>query len=252
VSELPGLEGSEGSVLCLGDSVTAGVGLGKGQSWPERLGRSLRRQRVEVARHAAPGARIAWAAEEGVPLVQQLPPGSIVLVMLGHNDQVRFEPGAGQRLRRHQFEDLGQSTSGWRGPRIWRLLRWASHDERPAMAGIQHLRAAFEQALDPLVEATEARDAQLWLMTYLIPGAPPESLPRDEASILEDVQAGQATVNALIRAEAGRRGLGLIDLEAIVPVGAEWNTEQWLDHIHPSATLTVEIAEAVEATLLRE
>ncbi len=252
VSDLPGLTEARGSVLCLGDSVTAGVGLGKGQSWPERLGRSLRKRRIEVARHAAPGARVAWAEEEGVPRVQQLPEGSIVLVMLGHNDQVQFEPGAGQRLRRRQFEDLGRSTSGWRGPRLLRLLRWATRDERPALAGIEHLQAAFDRALDPLVEVTQARETQLWLLTYLIPGAAPSSLPSEEAAVIEDVRAGQAVVNAVIRAQAARRGLGLIDLEAEVPVGAEWNTEQWLDHIHPSATLTVEMAEAIEATLLPE
>ena len=54
-------------ILCLGDSVTAGVGLGVGQSWPERLEKRLSTRRIPVVRHAVPGARIAFAVLRPMP-----------------------------------------------------------------------------------------------------------------------------------------------------------------------------------------
>ncbi len=202
-------------------------------------------------RDAAPGAGISWMSEHAVPTVTASSDGvPRVLVMLGHNDQVRFEPGAGRKLRAHRFEELGDPHQGWKGPRLFRLLRWASHDERPAIAGIDVLDAAFDEHLPPLIEAVTAQGGEVVLMTYLVPGAPPAELPPDEAALLEDVQAAQSTVNAVIRSQATRRRLGLIDLEAMVPVGDSWNTTQWLDHIHPSEVLTRDMAESIESTLI--
>ena len=230
-------------VLCLGDSVTAGVGLGIGQSWPERLEDALD---VPVARHAIPGARIAFAAEEGAAWLDEVPAGSrpTVLVMLGHNDEVRFEPGSGDRLRKHRFEELGTTTSGWRGPRLFRLLRWATTDGSVDRAGADWLREAWATHLPVLVDAVEALGGEVVLMTYLVPGTP-EVLEADAAALVDEVRLGQAVVNASIRHAARDQGLGLIDLEAGVPVGEAWNTEEWLDHIHPSAALTRRMADEV-------
>ena len=234
-------------LLCLGDSVTAGVGLGVGQSWPERLEEHLD---VPVLRHAVPGAKIAFAAEEGVGLLEEVPEEAtpLVLVMLGHNDEVRFEPGAGNRLRKHRFEELGDPTSGWRGPRLLRLLRWASTEGAVERAGADWLRAACDTHLPPLSEAVEARGGEVVLLTSLVPGAP-DALEPEAAALVEEVRSGQAVVNASIRHAAREHQVGLVDLEALVPVGAEWNTEQWLDHIHPSERLTPAMAEAVAEAL---
>ena len=240
-------------VLCVGDSVTAGTGLGRGQSWPERLQKSLEPHGIPVVREAAPGAGLAWASEHAVPAIEASQDGvPLVLVMLGHNDQVRFEPGAGRALRAHRFEELGDPHQGWKGPRLFRFLRWGVQDGVPGVAGIEHLRAVFAAHLPPLIEAAETRGGRVTLVTYLIPGPPPAELDEDAAELLVDVRAAQATVNALLRTEALDRGLGLIDLEHDVPVGATWNTEQWLDHIHPSEHLTRDMGDHIEHILIPE
>lgn len=239
-------------VLCIGDSVTAGVGLGAGQSWPERLEERLSARGVPVLRRAVPGARIPFLSNEALESLEELPSDAtpVVLVLLGHNDEVRIEPGAGTLLRKNRFEQRGESTSGWKGPRILRLVRWAGSDGSIERAGADWLREAWALHLPPLVEAVEARGGEVLLLSYLVPGTP-TVLSEDEAAVVDEVRSAQAVVNASIRHAARGQGLGLIDLEALIEVGDEWNSDQWIDHIHPDVPLTIEIAAAVESAISR-
>ncbi|MHC4470514.1 MAG: SGNH/GDSL hydrolase family protein, partial [Planctomycetota bacterium] len=72
----PPLEKEPGElrVLCLGDSVTFGLGLRDGEPWPDRLAKALRRslapsgKRVRVVNGAVPG----WSSVQGMRLLDEM------------------------------------------------------------------------------------------------------------------------------------------------------------------------------------
>jgi acyl-CoA thioesterase-1 len=86
-AHVPNLDSPGRTIVCLGDSITAGVGAGAGESYPERLAARLG---VPVVNAGVPGdtASAGLARLEGV--LRQEP--WLVIVELGGNDLLRQVP----------------------------------------------------------------------------------------------------------------------------------------------------------------
>ena len=244
-------------VVCVGDSVTAGVGIAPGQSWPDHLSLQLLRRGTPLLREATPGAGVVEATQRARALLAELPPTSrpIVLVMIGHNDALRWEPGARQGFeayRRTAGEGAAvQRRQPWRGPRLLRILRWglgAARAQGPQVA-VEGLLARMAQELSGLSDDVIAHQGRLFLLTYLVPGPPPAGLDPALAGVVQASRLAQAEVNASLRHAAAVLPSGLIDLERTVPVGAQWDVQEFVDHIHLSATTSARAAAAVLAAL---
>ncbi|MFT5682571.1 MAG: hypothetical protein ACI8RZ_003493 [Myxococcota bacterium] len=249
-------EGAAGTVVCVGDSVTAGVGVPAGQSWPDHLSLNLARHNIAVIRSATPGAQVRDGLTQATELVETLPDDArpVVLVMLGHNDALRWEPGARRGFERHRREAVAgeaTETAPWQ-PRIVRVLRWvwtAASDEGPSIR--DDALASLPSALAPLRVATEARGGQVVLMTYLVPGHPPDGLDPALSGVIASARLAQAGVNASIRRTAADEALALIDLEDSVAVGAVWDLADFVDHIHLSSDSNARVADVVHRRLKR-
>jgi len=242
VPDLPVTDGSV--ILCVGDSVTAGVGVPVGQSWSEHLGLSMRRHQVPVLREAVPGAGVDFAAGAPLDALAGLGDGvaPTVLVMLGHNDMVRWAPGARSQFNRlrNQGGALGGEAARWQGPRLLRAARWvwlAASRSAPAVAQVEEgaLAGRMVATYAPLRDAAAARGGRLVLLTYLVPGAPPEGLDPSVAEIVSASRGAQRSVNRAIRTAGGELGVDVFDLERSVDTGEVWSLSAFVDHIHPTA-----------------
>jgi len=101
--ELPGArEPGELRVLCLGDSITFGLGLRDGETWPEQTGRALRRARpgrkIRVINAGVPG----WSSVQGMRALARLESlkPDVVVFWFGINDAkpMRDFPDSAQRM----------------------------------------------------------------------------------------------------------------------------------------------------------
>lgn len=99
-----------GSILVLGDSLSAGYGLGQGQSWPSLLDQRLREQRLDYSvvnasisgdTTAGGRSRIGAALEKAKP--------SIVIIALGANDGLRGLPVAAMRDNLHAMIEAARA-----------------------------------------------------------------------------------------------------------------------------------------------
>jgi lysophospholipase L1-like esterase len=242
--------GAAGTVVCVGDSVTAGVGVPAGQAWPDHLSLNLARHGVSVLRAATPGAQVRDGVAQATQLVAALPEDArpVVLVMLGHNDALRWDPGARRGFERHRREaEPGDSSieASWQ-PRIVRVARWvwtALADTGPSVR--DDALAALSASLEPLQAAAADRGGQVVLMTYLVPGQPPDGLDPALSEVITAARRAQAGVNAAIRRTAADNGLALIDLEDAVAVGTVWDVADFVDHIHLSSDSSVRVADVV-------
>ncbi|MDG1478638.1 MAG: GDSL-type esterase/lipase family protein [Myxococcota bacterium] len=249
-------EETAGTVVCVGDSVTAGVGVPAGQAWPDHLSLNLARHDVSVLRAATPGAQVRDGIAQATQLVTALPEDArpVVLVMLGHNDALRWDPGARRGFERHRrAAEPGdaRTAAAWQ-PRIVRVARWvwtALADTGPFVR--DDALAALPAVLAPLQAAAADRGGQVVLMTYLVPGQPPDGLDPALAEVISAARRAQAGVNAEIRRTAADEGLALIDLEDIVSVGAVWDLADFVDHIHLSSDSSVRVADVVYRRLKR-
>lgn len=230
-----------GTVLCVGDSVTAGVGVPPGQAWPDHLGTALARHHIAVLREAVPGAGIDFAAAEPLAAVASLPDDAAptVLVMLGHNDMVRWAPGARRKFQGVRQQDVGGEAARWEGPRLLRAARWVwmvAAGEGPAASAEDEsvLRDRMVAVYAPLRDAAAARGGQLVLLTYMVPGVPPDGLGEDAAAVLRAARTAQQAVNRAIRAAGADLGVEVIELEGTVEVGEVWSRAAFVDHIHPT------------------
>ncbi len=87
-----------GSILVVGDSLSAGYGLGQGQSWPSLLEKRLREQRLDysVVNASISGDTAAGGRSRiGAALDQSKP--AVVIIALGGNDGLRGLPVAALR-----------------------------------------------------------------------------------------------------------------------------------------------------------
>ena len=81
---------AEGNILIIGDSLSAGYGLGQGQSWPSLLEKRLKEQRLDysVVNASISGDTTAGGRSRiGTALAQARP--AVVIVALGGNDGLR-------------------------------------------------------------------------------------------------------------------------------------------------------------------
>jgi len=248
--------GAAGTVVCVGDSVTAGVGIPQGQAWPDHLSLLLARHDIALLRAATPGAQIGSGLADATALVSALPEDTrpIVLVMLGHNDALRWDPGARRGFERHRrAAEAGEGgpESAWQ-PRLVRIVRWgwgALQQQGPAVR--DGALTTLSAHLDPLRDAAEARGGQVVLLTYLVPGQPSAELDADLAEVISAARLAQAGVNAAIRRTAADEGLALIDIESAVAVGAVWDLADFVDHIHLSPQSSARVADVVHRRLKR-
>lgn len=85
--DVPNLDNPGKTIVCLGDSITAGVGVGKGEAYPDLLAERLG---AEVVNAGVPGN----TAEEGLARVEEALADDpwLVIVELGGNDILRRVP----------------------------------------------------------------------------------------------------------------------------------------------------------------
>jgi hypothetical protein len=248
--------GAAGTVVCVGDSVTAGVGIPSGQAWPDHLSLLLARHDIALLRAATPGAQVSSGLADALELVTALPEDSqpIVLVMLGHNDVLRWDPGARRGFERHRRAAgarSGQREAAWQ-PRLVRIVRWgwgALQQQGPEVR--DDALSSLPAHLAPLRTAAADRGGQVVLLTYLVPGQPPADLDADLAGVISAARLAQAGVNAAIRQTAADEGVALIDVESAVAVGAVWDLADFVDHIHLSPESSARVADVVHRRLKR-
>jgi len=91
-SALPLLAADRPSIVCYGDSITAGYGLQAGQSWPDALQRDLdlRGYKYKVENRGTSGATTKDAAANINTILQGHP--AVVIVEFGGNDGLRGLP----------------------------------------------------------------------------------------------------------------------------------------------------------------
>ena len=235
----------ESVVFCVGDSVTAGVGVVDGQAWTDHLGLSLRRDGIPLVRVAHPGAGVEYALSEPLTQLMALPENvpPTVLVMLGHNDWVHWRPGI-----RRQFQALrnnpdslqvGGEAQRWQGLRLlrmfrWGWMRWSGQGPMAEQASVSQLVERMVSAFAPLNDAATARQGQLVLLTYVVPGQPPVGMSEQTAETLRTVRGAQLHVNTAIRTAGEQLGAAVIDLALLVDVGEIWSLDAFTDHIHPT------------------
>lgn len=99
-----------GSILVLGDSLSAGYGLGQGQSWPALLEKRLREQRLDysVVNASISGDTTAGGRSRiGAALDQAHP--AVVIIALGGNDGLRGLPVAAMRDNLHAMIEAARA-----------------------------------------------------------------------------------------------------------------------------------------------
>lgn len=266
-------EGGKREILCLGDSVTFGSGLARGQAWPEQLEQQLRDRGVantkvlNFAREGHAGFRLDPRADA---LLEQLDPGAgpIVLSMLGHNDFVWWDdeasgspPFGGVDHRGYRAADYGAGVAMGgeppvvRGlPRLPRALRWvasALRDEPPSVEVDAARRARFMGTMGKTRDRVRGLGGELWLLTYVPPGAvdPASGLSDDEAALVAASHEGQARVNQAIREIAGELGVPVLDLERLVSLPDTWDPHWHWDNMHLTRHGSERVASAVREYL---
>lgn len=145
-----------GSILVVGDSLSAGYGLGRGQSWPALLEKRLREQRLDysVVNASISGDTTAGGASRlGAALDQAKP--AIVIIALGGNDGLRGLPVATLR------DNLNAMLGAARARKARSVLAGM---KLPPNYGIDYTRA-FEQSYVEL-----ARRHQAALVPFLLEG----------------------------------------------------------------------------------
>ena len=99
-----------GSILVLGDSLSAGYGLGQGQSWPALLEKRLREQRLDysVVNASISGDTTAGGRSRIGAVLETAKP-SIVIIALGANDGLRGLPVAAMRDNLHAMIEAARA-----------------------------------------------------------------------------------------------------------------------------------------------
>lgn len=252
--------GSSRVILCVGDSVTAGQGLERAQSYPSQLSERLV-ERGEAAVSVVTMARPAAASEalrtDVAPNVIRVAGGArpVALVMMGHND---FLDWSGSKV--HDAFGRGQTAGGpshgdpreGGGPRLLRLMRWfttAWMGEVPAFKvdseGVARLRANFVR----LRAEVQGQGGELFVLTYVVPGAPPPTLSSQAAEILRQTADGQRAINRVLRAVAMQLGAPLIDAEDALVGEDTWSPRYFQDNIHLTAEGYGVLADLVDRNL---
>ena len=237
-------------IVCLGDSVTAGHGIGRDQAWPAALGRWLEAEGVQgwsVQSRAVGGSKLGdirqrdqgWVRQQDAPLV---------LLMAGHNDLMRW----GGMADRPGGYDRGAPTAG-EAPRLLRISRWIwgiVEDDLPLSDFDPVDVARFGDDVDAIRDSARRAGGELVLLTYVVPGGPPADMDPQQAAVLVAKREHQRQINALIRQVAEAQRVALLDLELGMGAPDTWDPAWFVDSIHLTAGASRQVAEAVGAWLL--
>ncbi|MDP2307060.1 MAG: SGNH/GDSL hydrolase family protein [Pseudomonadota bacterium] len=236
-------------VVLLGDSITAGYGVRRGGGWGSRLDDALVARGISgvyIENRAASATSIA----DQVEMVSGARRNATFLAMVGHNDFMRWK----DLVNTHQpmFDGgLAERVLRW-APRLVRL-GWYFVEDHSAEAALGAPDVTrFRAEMARLIAQVADRQGRLALLTYVVPGMPGLSgtpgAPDPKAMVV--VHQAQQAINQLLRSLAWEADLPLIDLEATVPVSAEWTPTEFVDVIHPSAATHARIAAAVATDLV--
>lgn len=240
-------------VMCAGDSVTYGLNLDIQRSYPWQLADDLAARGyggTSVMMAARPGAKSTQLNIEVRPWLLGLPANQrpVVYVMLGHNDFFMWDPD----LNRGAFDGIQAPADPSDGLRISRVLVWLRRNAEGTPTRlfmepdhIQQLVANMQAARDLVRE----HDGQMFVLTYVVPGAPPPGLSTLSAQLIRESHLGQPVINALLREVAQDLDLEVLDLERLIDTGETWNTTWWLDNIHLTAHGLDAVAAQVETHL---
>jgi lysophospholipase L1-like esterase len=231
----------ETTLVCIGDSVTHGDGVGVADSYPSQL-RALLDARgakdVGLLTHAEPGAEFAYLGSEYARSIA----GSgrrVHLVLLGHNDVVRW-PASQKNPFRNGPNPTAVTTSRaqpWE-PRLLRVFSWAMgavHRDVPIDKLDPALPAWISRRLGEYRAAVPKGD-RIYLLTYAVPGTPPADMDSYRADVIRTSRALQLQGNEMLRRAAAENGVTVIDLERLLDFGSMWSAEWWQDDIHLTAT----------------
>ena len=243
-------------LLCIGDSVTSGQGLDADASYPRQLAARLsaRGQDLAVRTLARPGADSGALPRDVTPNLIRLSDGArpIALVMLGHNDFLDWSgTGARAGFSSGSVEGHGdpREASGWR---LVRLLRWfttAWMEEVPAFKVDASRVSALQERFRRLQRAVLDQRGVLIVLTYAVPGTPPEGMSAQAAAVLRQTIDGQRAVNRVLRSVATGLGAPIIDAEDLIPDAATWDARYFQDNIHLTAEGYALLAERVDRSL---
>ena len=245
----PALEGDLG-VFCFGDSVTYGTGVQPEESWPSRLQARLSEQGRVVAVYNAGNPSDRWMnLPERTRIWSRYRVShqrAVALIMLGHNDVI----GWGQHPLKSNEQAALEATrpdTNQGGLRLLRIFRWietAVTHEEPIQATLDAtLEGQIREAMDDLTRRYP--NTTPYLLTYALPGAPPEGQPDFPEEIIRVTRAAQRAYNAQLRELAPRMGVRLIDTERLVPTPDVWTADWFQDNIHLTPMGYDRVAEAV-------
>lgn len=239
-------------VMCVGDSVTQGIGPNV-VSWPAQLGEHSRGVTVENLGSA--GSTSDYIARNVFPALSALPKGTGVdaLVMIGHNEFIDWPWEVGVF---HSKGDGGVATAepASRGLLLLRVVRWGwssvSHP-MPTTAIDPQRRARYRQNIQALASIVHGRGGEVWMLTYVVPGAPPATVSEGDASVLRFTRSAQLGINAEIRSAASTLGLPLIDVASLAGNPEEWDHTWFIDSIHLTTGGYGQVAAVVHTALAR-
>ena len=257
---------SDYALVILGDSVSFGFGLDRGEDYGSILAlRSMENSGARVICHnlAVPGGTIeeearAFETHDFRPGVKY-----VVLLMAGHNGFVKWQQllrnngGSGRFLA--EASSSGQSLSPWsalKRLKLVRALRWlwgALRDEGPRRDFSPEVMDSYKRQVDKIAERVRSIDGRFYMLTYLVPGDPSEApIPADlraNTAVIRDIQID---INRFIRQTSRDKGIPLIDIERLVDAPDAWDPRYFQDSIHPTAHAHRLIADAIHERLLSD
>lgn len=267
-------------IAAVGDSVTFGFGVQRAQAWPAVLEGLLREAagadapRFEVLNFGVTGYDVEQVAERTRTLVSRFAPDLYVYgYVLNDPQDVSFEGEALEQIAEHE---RGAGIARWlSGSRLFLLLRAASGARHYAHTPEGTLRrgdgspVALEIANDPAVDAALLRgDLDYFRALHRRAGARLRSglealaAAAGEVPVLlaifplftEQLSYPLRDVHALVRAEAERVGLRVVDLlPAFEAAAAEFGPRRHVGNVlHPNAFGYRVAARSLRAALLAQ
>ena len=171
----------------------------------------------------------------------------IALVMIGHNDLVSVG------YRNWSIPEASTSTQAAPPPpRIVRVFRWMlKHLDQRDDAVTINLQAQnlLEQNLIKLNQLMKELNGKLYILTYLIPGPPDDTMSPEQQRLLETGRSYQKNTNTVLRTLSNKEQIALIDLEHQVNSPNTWDASWFMDHVHPYSKGHTQIANSVRKHL---
>ena len=170
-----------GNILVVGDSISAGYGLGQGQSWPSLLDKRLREARLDysVVNASISGDTTAGGRSRiGAALDQAKP--AIVIIALGGNDGLRGLPVSAMRDNLNAMIDAARARkarivlAGMKLP-----PNYGSDYTRAFEQSYAELARRHKAALVPFLLEGVAERRDLFLPDYIHPVAEAQPLILD-------------------------------------------------------------------------